>query len=304
MEVRSVDTFYEENGLHSLLPENISREIGHFNVFNAAEIYRKIKESGPYMPYNRRAYYKISLVRGQNKAEYADKVIEIEKQALVFATPKIPYHWLPVNYEQAGYFCIFSADFMAKSRSGVAIDELPIFSPSGFPVFQLSDEEAEKIESIFKKMESEIASDYLYKYDLLRNYVLELIHTGQKLLPETVTINKSNGINRVASLFNELLERQFPIESTLQKMELRTANDYAKQLSVHVNYLNRAVKTVTGKTTSAIIAARVSQEAKVLLKQTNWNISEIAWCLGYDEVSHFSNFFRKQNTISPLQFRG
>lgn len=303
MEVRSVDAFYEENKLHSLLPPNISREIGHFNIFNAAEIYKRIKESGWYMPYNRRAYYKISLVRGQNRAEYADKVIEIEKQALVFATPKIPYHWVPANYDQAGYFCIFSADFMAKSKSGVSIDELPIFSPSGFPIFQLTDEEAANIEQIFRKMESEIASDYLYKYDLLRNYVLELIHTGQKLLPGTISANKSNGINRVASLFNELLERQFPIESTMQKIELRTANDYAKQLSVHVNYLNRAVKTATGKTTSTIIAGRISQEAKVLLKQTNWNISEIAYCLGFDEVSHFSNFFRKQNGISPLQFR-
>ena len=47
------------------------------------------------MPYSRRDYYKISWIRGKSRAEYADKVIDIRENALLFATPKIPYHWLP-----------------------------------------------------------------------------------------------------------------------------------------------------------------------------------------------------------------
>lgn len=46
------------------------------------------------MPYNRRAYYKISLILGRNKGEYADRVIEIEKRAILFATPKVPYNYV------------------------------------------------------------------------------------------------------------------------------------------------------------------------------------------------------------------
>ncbi|RYZ22014.1 MAG: helix-turn-helix domain-containing protein, partial [Chitinophagaceae bacterium] len=58
-----------------------------------------------------------------------------------------------------------------------------------------------------------------------------------------------------------------------------------------------------GKTTSEIIGSRVAQEAKVLLKQTLWNVSEIAFSLGFDEVAHFSNFFKKNSRLSPLRFR-
>ena len=101
----------------------------------------------------------------------------------------------------------------------------------------------------------------------------------------------------------ELLERQFPIESINQELQLRTAKEYAENLRIHVNHLNKVLKEVTGKTTTEIIASRITQEAKILLKQTDWNISEIANCLGFDEVAHFSNFFKKQTTTSPLHYR-
>jgi AraC family transcriptional activator of pobA len=255
------------------------------------------------MPYNRRSYYKISLISGRNRAEYADKVIDIEKNALLFATPKIPYHWLPQDDNQFGYFCIFTDDFLVKNKSGVVLDDLPIFQPNGYPIFQLSDEEAEEITAILKKMYKELSSDYIYKYDLLRNYVLELIHYGQKLQPATALYPTHTASARVSSLFIELLERQFPIESTHQKLTLRTAKDYADRLSIHVNHLNKVLKENTGKTTTVIITNRIIQEAKILLKQTDWNISEIAYCLGFEEVAHFSNFFRKQTTFSPATFR-
>jgi len=310
MKPRSVDTFYKDmasatqTDLDALLPAGISKEIGHFNVFNIADLFNKIKETGKMpMPYNRRAYYKISFINGRNKAEYADKVIDIKKSALLFATPKIPYHWLPQDLEQSGYFCIFSGDFLIRTKSGVIIDELPIFKPGGYPVFQLSDAESQTIGAIFLKMYEEMSSGYQFKYDLLRNYVLELIHFGQKLQPATISHPRYNGKTRVSSLFTELLERQFPIESPQQKLHLRTAKDYARQLSVHVNYLNRAIKENTGKTTTDVISSRITQEAKMLLKQTNWNISEIAYSLGFEEVAHFSNFFRKQTSTSPLHFR-
>jgi AraC-like DNA-binding protein len=210
---------------------------------------------------------------------------------------------VPQDANQSGHFCVFTPEFMLKSKTGMAIDELPIFRPDGFPIFQLSDENVAEIKGIFKKMHREIASDYAYKYDLLRNYVLELIHYGQKLQPATALYSTHNAASRVSSLFLELLERQFPIESPNQKLNLRTAKDYADRLAVHVNHLNKVLKDHTGKTTTEIISSRVTQEAKILLKQTDWNVSEIAYSLGFEEVAHFSNFFKKQMSLSPLMFR-
>src|SRR5476651_2669560 len=104
------------------------------------------------MPYNRREYYKISLVSGRNRAEYADKVIDIERNALLFATPKIPYNWRPQDEFQSGFFCIFTAEFLLPSKSGIVLDDLPLFRPGGYPVFQLSDADTTKIQYIFDKI--------------------------------------------------------------------------------------------------------------------------------------------------------
>jgi AraC-like DNA-binding protein len=81
------------------------------------------------------------------------------------------------------------------------------------------------------------------------------------------------------------------------------ASDFAEQLNVHVNHLNRSVKENTGKTTSQIIAERMLQEAKILLKYSPLNISEIAYALGFTETTHFNNFFKKHAQLSPLRFR-
>lgn len=307
MSIISIEDFYKQIARPdtepgSLLPGGLNKEIGHFNVFDIAELTRRMTEK-PQMPYNRRAYYKISIITGRNRAEYADKVIEIEKNALLFASPGIPYHWLPQDSNQQGYFCVFTDAFLTQSSSSVRLDELPIFRPGGYAVFQLTDEDHEEITVIFKKMHRELSSNYAYKYDLIRNYVFELIHYGQKLQPATALYPSHNASARIASLFIELLERQFPIESPHQQLNLRTAKDYADRLSVHTNHLNKVLKDTTGQTTTAIISGRIIREAKILLRQTDWNISEIAYCLGFEEVAHFSNFFKKQTMEAPVRFR-
>src|SRR5690606_23876938 len=75
----SLEDFYKEAAgftgkeVEALLPPGINREIGHFNIFDIAETIEEVKRKSV-MPYNRRAYYKISLIRGRSRAEYADRV--------------------------------------------------------------------------------------------------------------------------------------------------------------------------------------------------------------------------------------
>lgn len=304
----SLEDFYQEMthklgiGIDNILPKGLQKEIGHFNVFDIAQTIRQVKLTSQ-MPYNRRKYYKISLIRGKNRAEYADKIIKIKTNALLFATPKVPYHWIPEDAEQSGSFCVFTEDFLIKDKPYNTLQDLPIFRPGSIPLFEIDDELADEIEALFAKIKKEIASDYIFKYDLIRNYVLELVHYGQKLQPAAKLSNSGDASLRVVSLFIELLERQFPIESPDQQLQMKTAKDYADRLSVHVNHLNKKLKESTGKTTTEIIAERVVQEAKILLRQTRWTVSEIAYTLGFEEIAHFSNFFKKKTSMTPLEFR-
>ena len=117
------------------------------------------------------------------------------------------------------------------------IDDLPIYQHHSDFVFQLTDEQYIEIETIFKKMDSELSSDYEFKYDLLRNYVIELIHTGQKLKPMEPHLATTNAASRISSLFIELLERQFPIENDSQKIQLKAPIEFAKTLNLPLHYV-------------------------------------------------------------------
>jgi len=288
--------------INQFLTENINKDIGHFNVFDISKMFRESKSKSE-MPYNRRTYYKISLINGQNKVEYADRTIEIKDCAILFASPKVPYNYNSHCINQMGHFCVFTKDFLPKNKIGTDIDNLPVFSPQSDFVFQISTEQFYQFESIFLKMHEEINSDYIFKYDLLRNYVMELIHFGQKLQPILPVENNKTAASRTTTFFIELLERQFPIENISQLLQLKTPADFAGILGVHVNHLNRVLKETTGKTTGEIIGSRIFQEAKILLTQTQWNISEIAFALGFEEVAHFSNFFKKHSKQSPQHYR-
>ncbi len=286
----------------ALLPPDRQREIGHFNVFNVADLMLDYRNRPP-MSFDRRAFYKISLICGRSRIEYADQGVEVAHHNLWFASHRVPYRWLPHDQAQAGYFCVFTDEFLRPANGGLVLHELPVFQPGGCPVFQITDAEYAAIEVIFKKMTQEIASGYAYKYDLLRAYLLELIHRGQQLQPAPALVPAHSAAARLAALFADLLERQFPLETPQQQLRLRTAADYAGQLAVHVNHLNRVLKDTTGHTTTALLGSRVTQEAKMLLKQTNWTVSEIADSLGFADAAHFCNFFKRQTGLVPSAFR-
>ena len=94
-----------------------------------------------------------------------------------------------------------------------------------------------------------------------------------------------------------------PWAAPRQQLVLRTARDYADALAVHVNHLNRVLKETTGHTTTALLSRRLAQEAKLLLKQTAWSISEIADSLGFADVAHFCTFFKRHASQTPGDFR-
>lgn len=273
---------------------------GHFNVYRREDFFCH----KPAMPSPRRDFYKISLITdGEGMLEYADRRVEIKGNVLIFSNPLVPYIWEIGTEKQTGYFCLFTEDFIDAGMRSESLRESSLFKVGGDYVYTLNDEQVRFLDGLFEKMITEISSGYAHKYDLVRNYVNLVIHEALKLQPAQNVLKQLNAAARITSLFMELLERQFPVDDATYTLPLRTAADFANHLSVHVNHLNRAVKEVTGRTTSAHIAGRVAQEAKALLHHTDWNISEIAYSLGFEYPAYFNNFFKKQTGTAPTAYR-
>ena len=147
------------------------------------------------------------------------------------------------------------------------------------------------------------SSNYDHKEDLIRNCIELIIHEALRIQPPTGGQHYKNAAARITRLFIELLERQFPIDNPEQPLRLRTPRDFAEALAVHTNYLNRAVKEVTGKPTTVHIAGRVAAEAKALLLYTDWNVADIAYSLGFEYPTYFNNFFKRITGNTPNSIR-
>jgi AraC family transcriptional activator of pobA len=284
---------------HALHGKDYS-QAGQFNVYKREEF----ACDSTSLPPNRRDFYKISLIlKGEGIISTADKSINIKDNTITFMNPLIPSSWEPTTTNQTGYFCLFTEDFVNNNLKKESLSQSPLFKVGGDHVFFPSDESIKLLTGIFENMAKEMQSDYPNKYDLLRSYIQIVMHEALKIRPPETFYQSANASQRISTLFLELLERQFPIDSPNRVLTLKNANEFAEQLTIHTNHLNRALKEATGKTTTEWIANRIAKEAKALLQFSSWDIAEIGYSLGFEHASNFHIFFKKQTSQTPKQFR-
>jgi len=253
--------------------------------------------------YSRKKFYTATLLQGNYSLEFEDRNIDISGNSLLFTTTKIPFGVHEAGLGYSGISCVFKEEFITKANSGYRLLEFPIYKPGRQNIYSLTDEQTKLFIEVYNKMLDESRADSPFKYSLLRTYLLEIIFNAQKLAPISSFVKTNNTTEVIACSFIRLLESQFPIESPQDMIKFKTAKDFADSLSLHPNYLNRQVKLSKGRTVTEIIAARLVQEAKILLKLTNWNIAEISSALAFEEPSHFNLFFKKHTASSPTDYR-
>ncbi len=251
----------------------------------------------------RRDFYKMGLVTGDMTIYYGDKLLELSGTVLFFVNPKVPHSVIRRSSNANGYACLFTETFInGRERAGI-LQNSPLFRAGDSPLVQLNGEQQAFMKSIFEKMLAVHSGDYSYKAELIRSCVELIIHEALRIQPSQNVPQYQNAAARITHLFMDLLERQFPIERSSDPLKLRTAQDFAQDLAIHVNYLNRSVKEVTGKPTSMHIAERITAEAKALLQHTDWSVADIAYALGFEYPTYFNNYFKRVCGVTPQSLR-
>lgn len=163
------------NGYTSLPQSNFQS----FSVFKAEDIDFDTCNQQRFSLFN---FHKISLLRGHNRYHFAGKSVDTSGPVLLFSNPTMPYTFEPLNNDTTGFCCLFKVPFLSEQMKN-NINELPLFLQKGKSSFYLNNLQDNDVSGIYRKMLGEIYSDYLYKEDLLRNYVVELIHYALKISP-------------------------------------------------------------------------------------------------------------------------
>jgi two-component system response regulator YesN len=98
------------------------------------------------------------------------------------------------------------------------------------------------------------------------------------------------------------------VERALQLISARYAEDLtlqmiADELSLHPVWLSQLIKKETGQTYLDHLTERRIEQAKLLLRETSLKIYEIAESVGYHDVQHFGNLFKRRTGQTPKEFR-
>jgi AraC-like DNA-binding protein len=116
-------------------------------------------------------------------------------------------------------------------------------------------------------------------------------HDDMSLVDDSSTIHDKEIFNQ----FLQLLSKQ--------EQKRKRVSFYANQLNISPKYLSSVAKKVSGKNPMRWITESTMQDCYSLLTETDMSIKEISNKLGFPNSSFFSQYFREQAKVTPLEYR-
>lgn len=276
--------------IRSILPPKFG-ELDSFRVFSISEV---LSGENMNQALHRHDFYFFLLVSKGNGMHEIDFVTHrIEDNTLAIMRPG-QVHRLELKAETEGYWLAFNKDFeflstikdntllrKATSRNFYILDENEV--DTLFPVFQL-------ILSEYKARQ--VGFEHVIKSSL----EILLIHFLRYHQKHQIVSEETNQYQQ-----EKLQEFLYLLETKIGTIKHVAA--FADMVHLSPYQLNSITKTLLGKTVSELIDDQILLEAKRYLLGTPSQVSQIAFQLGYMDVSYFIRFFRKKMGITPEAFR-
>lgn len=134
--------------------------------------------------------------------------------------------------------------------------------------------------------------------NIIRHYLYVLLYTIKRMYTQQYKIpvvQKKSREEELARRFEELVNENY--------LDFKSIKTYADRLFVSPKYLSQVTKNIYGKTAKEMILLRTAEEAKSLLMQTDWTVSQIGSMLEFNDPSNFIKFFKRLTGQGPSQFR-
>lgn len=198
---------------------------------------------------------------------------------------------IAIDEDTTGFMCFFSDELLRSTHPDA---DVAFLKPTGQPHVALSAAQTSFLLPLFGRLSIEYAESGASRTDLIGPYLRTVLAELGRAYAGSVPAKTDAG-DRLVSRFTELIAKQVG--------QTRFVSEYANQLNVSPNHLNKVVKARTGRSPSVWIDERLVLEAKVWLFQSDRTVAQIAAELGFDDQSNFGKLFRKYAGVSPAAFR-
>ena len=233
----------------------------------------------------------IALNRGKGKHVIDFTTYKVGNCSVYFLRPG-QVHQLMLDTGCTGFLLQFRKDFYyTNTKSSILL--LRRTSKNSFYQFTTAS---------FKKPLSILSNIFQEYTDKKENYSevikadlsLFFIELLRQINEDKPNNSRSFNENRLDE-FTELLETHIATK--------KQVSQYAEMLNLSPYQLNSLTKSGLGKKCSEVIDEQIILESKRYLLATSNQVKEIAYNLGYEDVSYFIRFFKKHTSYSPDSFR-
>ena len=180
----------------------------------------------------------------------------------------------------------FSRDYISSQL----IPKINVFV--NHPVYSLKKDDASVVENIANRIYFEYQNPDEFSPRMYKNLLFELL---VHFVRNPSFISGKNEVDMGIVYVIDYINHHYPENITLE--------DMAYEINVSPSYLSRKFKYISGMNLSEYVRDVRLKHAKNMLVETNDSITKIAELCGFNDSNYFSCVFKKEEKISPLQYR-
>ncbi len=187
------------------------------------------------------------------------------------------------------FYCILDHD------SEVGCKGILFFGASQLPVISLAQEDLEKFETLWKMFTIEMESNDNLQIDMLQMMLKRYLILCARRYKNQENYPPERNETDLVREFNFLVEQHFRNKHSVA--------DYAELLHKSPKTISNIFSKMDSKSPLKYIHERIALEARRMLFYTDKPVKEIAYQLGFEDIQAFSRFFKKQEGISPSEYK-
>lgn len=246
-------------------------------------------------PHKHDFYEVLWLEKGSSRHTIDQHSFELSLNSIFFIAPG-QIHELLQEDDLKGYSIMFTEQFLALGNAHQDVLSQLSFMENTYakPAIKVLPQELSGLNVSLSLMHTE-AGRMDRSANVIRHLLLTFLFQVKRMVAEVSVTTKDNLQVINVKKFKKLLESHYKQETRL--------SFFADALFMTPAQLNEVMKTITGKTAGEIIRERLLLEAKRMLLHGHLTIGQIAGDLGFSDFSYFSRQFKKQEGLSPAEFR-
>ncbi|MEE9361717.1 MAG: helix-turn-helix transcriptional regulator [Cellulophaga sp.] len=266
-----------------------------FEVYSMKEYLKRSSEK-VILPHSHSFYQVLWFFNGGITHSVDFKTYDLKENTALFIA-KDQVHAFDENLDTEGWIIHFNESFFMHHDVDVFL-KYNIFNTHKKSIYELNQDTIEVASSYINLIQKEFKEKHRFGYEdvirlLLKSLLISLERLQQSDSGKQLKI--TNHYELQFFKFKELIEDNY-------KTGLYVS-EYASLLNISAKTLTTITKSVVSKSPSQLIAERIILQSKRDLKFTSLQVGEIAFQLGFEDVSYFIKYFKRNVGCSPRNFR-